>query len=142
MNTSFITDQDYTTIIGEAAFRAISQASTTARAAAEAEAIEEIAAYLRPVYDTDAIFAAEGADRSRLIIICVADIALYHLSASLPQKMGTDIRKERYARAIKWLEGVQAGKILPALPLATDENGEPAGFPLVAGSQPPLNHLW
>ena len=42
------------------------------------------------------------------------DIALYHMSASMPQKMGSEIREVRYKRAIKWLEGVQAGGIIPA----------------------------
>ena len=51
-----------------------------------------------------------------------ADIALYHLVASLPQKMGIEIRKERYERAIEWLEGVQSGKIIPDLPLIEEED--------------------
>ena len=53
------------------------------------------------------------------------------MAASLPQKMGTEIRKERYDRAIKWLEGVQSGKIVPDLPVSTDEEGNPVGFPMV-----------
>ena len=59
-----------------------------------------------------------------------------------PQKMGMEIRKERYERAIKWLEGVQAGKIVPDLPLATDEDGNPVGFPMVYGCQKKLRHNW
>ena len=70
------------------------------------------------------------------------DIALYHMAASMPQKMGIDIRRERYERAVKWLEGVQAGKIVPDLPLATDENGNPVGFPMVYGCQKKLRHNW
>lgn len=142
MATSFITDQDYTVVVGENALRIISQASTTTRAEAEAEAVEEIAAYLRPRYDTEAIFSATGAERSRLIVMYAVDISLYHMAASMPQKMGTDIRKERYERATKWLEGVQAGRIIPDLPLAADTNGNPTGFPFRAGSQPKLHHNW
>ena len=67
---------------------------------------------------------------------------IYHMAASAPQKMGMEIRKERYERAIKWLEGVQAGKIIPDLPLAIDENGNPVGVPLVYGSQKKLRHNW
>ena len=70
------------------------------------------------------------------------DIALYHMTASAPQKMGMEIRKERYERAIKWLEGVQAGKIVPDLPLAVDEYGEPIGIPMVYGCQKKLKHNW
>ena len=45
-------------------------------------------------------------------------------------------------RAIKWLEGVQAGKIIPDLPLATDEDGTPTGDLLIFGSQKQLRHNW
>ena len=138
----FINDEDYSVVIGEQALKVISQVSDDNRANAEDEAIEEIASYLRPKYDTSALFSAEGNERNRLIVMYACDIALYHMSASLPQKMGTEIRKERYERAIKWLEGVQAGKIVPDLPVATDEEGNPVGFPMVYGCQKKLRHNW
>lgn len=56
--------------------------------------------------------------------------------------MGSEIRKERYERAIKWLEGVQAGKIIPDLPLAIDSDGMPSGDLLIFGSQQQLHHNW
>ncbi|MDO4202291.1 MAG: DUF1320 family protein [Bacteroidales bacterium] len=138
----FITDQDYQVVIGEQALKVVSQVSTENRANAETEAVEEIAGYLRPKYDTDAIFNTSGDDRNRLIVMYTCDIAIYHMAASVPQKMGMEIRKERYERAIKWLEGVQAGKIVPDLPLATDESGDPTGIPFVYGSQKKLHHNW
>ncbi len=138
----FINDEDYSVVIGEQALKVISQVSDDNRANAEDEAIEEISSYLRPKYDTSALFSAEGNERNRLIVMYACDIALYHMSASLPQKMGTEIRKERYERAIKWLEGVQAGKIVPELPVATDEEGNPVGFPMVYGCQKKLRHNW
>lgn len=97
----FIDNEDYRVVIGEAALKVISQSSPENIANAEAEAMEEIAGYLRPVYDTDAVFSASGDDRNRLIVMYTADIVLYHLTASQPQKMGSEIRKERYDRAIK-----------------------------------------
>ncbi|MBO7466598.1 MAG: DUF1320 family protein [Bacteroidaceae bacterium] len=138
----FITDQDYQVVIGEQALRVISQVSAENRNNAETEAVEEIASYLRPKYDTDAIFSAEGNSRNKLIVMYAADIAIYHMQASAPQKMGMEIRKERYERAIKWLEGVQAGKIIPELPLATDSDGNSVGMPIVYGSQKKLRHNW
>ena len=105
----FITENDYAVVIGEDALKVISRASEENRANAVLEAIEEISGYLRPVYDCEAIFSAEGNARNKLIVMRTADIALYHLVASLPQKMGIEIRKERYERAIEWLEGVQSG---------------------------------
>ena len=145
----FITDQDYKVVIGEQALKVVSQVSAENRANAETEAVEEISSYLRPKYDVQKIFATvpdgstSGEDnRNRLIVMYTCDIALYHMTASAPQKMGMEIRKERYERAIKWLEGVQSGKIVPDLPLATDEEGNPVGFPMVYGCQKKLRHNW
>ena len=138
----FFNEDDYKVVIGENALKVISQVSVENRARAEDEAIEEISSYLRPKYDTNAIFSAEGNQRNSIIVMYICDIALYHMAASLPQKMGTEIRKERYERAIKWLEGVQAGKIVPELPLATDEvTGDTLnGFSF--HSEPKLTNNW
>ena len=78
----FIDNEDYRVVIGDAALKVVSQSSPENIANAEAEAIEEISGYLRPVYDTGAIFAATGGDRNRLIVMYTADIVLYH---SLPR---------------------------------------------------------
>ncbi len=140
---AFITEEDYRVVIGDTALKVVSQATEENRINAELEAREEISSYLRPTYDTAAIFLAEGDARNRLIVMYTCDIALYHLVSAMPQKMGSEIRKERYDRAIKWLEGVQAGKIIPDLPIATDEEGEQAGGGGITwGSQSPLRHNW
>ena len=118
----FITDEDYRVVIGDAALKTVSQTSAENRANAESEAQEEISSYLRPVYDCKAVFAAEGDGRNKL--------------------MGSEIRKERYERAVKWLEGVQAGKIVPDLPVCVDATGEPSGIGVVFHSQKPLRHNW
>lgn len=138
----FITDEDYKVVIGDQALKVVSQVSQENRANAETEAMEEMAGYLRPKYNTEAVFSAAGTDRNRLVVMYTCDIALYHMAASTPQKMGMEIRKERYERAVKWLEGVQAGKIVPDLPLAMDEYGEPVGMPMVYGCQKKLKHNW
>lgn len=138
----FITQEDYKVVIGDSALKVISQISGENRANAEAEAQEEIAGYLRPKYDCTAIFTAEGTGRNRLIVMYTCDIALYHMSAAMPQKMGSEIREERYKRAIEWLEGVQAGKIVPDLPLAVTEDGTPAGQGILWYSQKPLRNNW
>ena len=138
----FITNEDYKVVIGDQALKVVSQVSQENRANAETEAMEEIAGYLRPKYNTKAVFSAAGTERNRLVVMYTCDIALYHMAASTPQKMGMEIRKERYERAVKWLEGVQAGKIVPDLPLAMDEYGEPVGIPMVYGCQKKLKHNW
>ncbi|MBO6248657.1 MAG: hypothetical protein J6N54_07600, partial [Bacteroidales bacterium] len=80
----FIQENDYNVVIGETAFRVVSQADPGTRVIAELEAEEEISGYLRPKYDCKAIFEAEGSDRNRLILMYACDIALYHMASSLP----------------------------------------------------------
>lgn len=138
----FITEEDYKVVIGDAALKVVSQTSAEIRANAEAEAMEEISGYLRPTYDTDQIFNADTDERNRLVVMYTCDIALYHMVSAMPQKMGSEVRKERYERAIKWLEGVQSGKIIPDLPLAVGDDGEPSGGMLIYHSQKPLRHNW
>ena len=138
----FLTDQDYAVVIGDDALRTISRASEQNRANAEQEAIEEISGYLRPVYDCNNIFSAEGSERNPLIVMRTADIALYHLFASMPQKMGAEIRKERYDRAVEWLEHIQSGKIVPDLPRAIDPEADGFSCPTVFFADKPLRHNW
>ena len=142
----FLTNEDYAVVIGEQALRVFSQINPDNLHNSELEAIEEISSYLRPKYDAEAIFSAEGEQRNRLIVMYCADISLYHLSASIPQKMGSEIRKERYERAIKWLEGVARGQIVPNLPVVgsgspnSSATADHSGF--AYGSQAPLHHSW
>lgn len=122
----YITDNDYRIIIGETALKVISQAEEIIRRHAESSALEEVAGYLRPMFDPSAEFALEAEARNERLVTVVCDVALYHLSASLPQRLGSEVRKERYERAIKWLEDVQKGRIVPLLPRPTDDMQEQA----------------
>lgn len=137
----FITENDYAVVIGKDSLKVISGASAESRYKAEQEAIEEISGYLRPRFDCDSIFGAEEWKRNQIIVMIAVDIAIYHLTASAPQRMGAEIRKERYDRAIKWLEGVQAGKIVPDLPLAGSDDDN-SGFGISYHSFPKLRHDW
>lgn len=138
----FITDNDYSVVVGEEALKVISRASESNRRSAEQEAMEEIAGYLRPEYDCNALFTAEGEARNRLVVMYAVDIALYHMVASMPQKMGIEIRKERYDRAIRWLEGVQAGKIMPDIPKPDADDGSDKVCGTVYFSEKKLRHNW
>ncbi len=57
--------------------------------------------------------------------------------------MGREIRKERYDRAIKWLEEVQTGKVTPDLPTFTGEDGEEDIYnPVKWGSEKSNTYIW
>ena len=98
---SFITQEDFKVVSSEASLKAITGADPDNISNAIAEAQEEVAGYLRPKYDTDRIFATEGNGRNRQLVMYTADIALYNMIASLPNRMGYETRKERYDRSIK-----------------------------------------
>lgn len=86
--------------------------------------MEEVAGYLRSRYDVAAVFEATGDNRNKVIVMRCCDVALYHMVSSRNQRQGMEIRKERYERAIKWLEDVQKGLIMPDLPTPVGPNGE------------------
>lgn len=138
----FLTENDY--IVASAdALTIFSQSTPKKREKAEKMAIEEIAGYLRSRYDTGLIFSAVGDNRNDVIVMHACDITLYHLVSWLPGKMGREIRKERYERAIKWLEEVQAGKVTPNLPTCTGEDGEEdINNPVKWGSEKSNTYIW
>lgn len=139
----FLEYTDYRVVAGEAAFKTISQAEPDVVAQAEREAVEEICGYLRPKYDVEAVFAAEGAARNAHIVMICADMALYHMVASQPQRMGYEIRETRYRRAVKWLEDVASGKVVPDLPVAGAGGPEDGSGPAVSwGSQWKRGNEW
>jgi len=124
-------------VAGEAAFKAITQAQPEVVERAEREAVEEICGYLRPKYDVEAVFAATGEARNAQVVMLAADIALYHMVASQPQRMGYEIREARYRRAVKWLEDAAAGRVVPDLPVA-GAGGSVAG----TGNTPLWGSMW
>lgn len=138
----FVDAEDYKVVIGDLALKVITQTDPQNRANAESEAIEEMSGYLRPKYDCKAIFSATGWARNPQILMYVCDIALYHMAASASGRMGAEVRKERYDRAIKWLESVQNGKVVPDLPLVSVNDGEDGGMPLLCGSETKINNVW
>ena len=136
----FLAEEDYI-VASNTALSVLQQCSEEKRETAERMAIEEVSGYLRSRYDVKKIFAATGSERNNIIVLRTSDVALYHLSAWLPNKMGHEIRKERYE--LKWLEGVQAGKIIPDLPTVTGENGEEdVNNPVKWGSGIQNTYIW
>jgi phage gp36-like protein len=67
--------------------------------------------YLENRYDVEAIFNATGEERDRVILSVLLDIVIYDVfSIHNPQKL-SQVRKDRYDRAMKWLKAVQRGEI-------------------------------
>lgn len=119
----FVTEEDYI-MVGADSLKILQQSDPDKRRMAELSAQEEISSYLRSRYDVEITFVATAAERNSQIVMYYCDIALYHMSSWLPGRMGFEIREKRYETAMKWLDKVQAGKVIPALPTITGPAGE------------------
>lgn len=130
---AFLTTDDFRTVCDSATLDVIHQSDEENLARAEGYAIEEVSSYLRSRYDIANAFAATGNERNRQLVMITCDVALYHLVAWLPRRIGFEIREIRYKRAIEWLESVQNGKATPDLPTLTDNEGNDIGNPVRYG---------
>jgi phage gp36-like protein len=139
----FLSIEDYKAVVDNKTLDVINQSDPENLNRAEGYAIDEISSYLRAAessktgirpYDIAAAFSATGADRNRQLVMYACDVALYHLIAWLPGRIGFDIREIRYKRAIEWLESVQAGKVILDIPLVPEEAADDAGNAIRWGS--------
>ena len=121
-------------------------------------AIEEMKSYLSPNlqtqfrdgrkrYDVDAIFSSEGNDRNALVVELAKSIAVYYICRLANVDIIHEQVKQRYDRAIDWLEKVSGtGKYNNSAPinanlptLTTNENNE-SSLPFRSGSMEKFNH--
>lgn len=119
----FLTKEDFNAVCDDQTLAVINQQNEENLSRSENYAIEEISSYLRSKYDVASVFSSIGEQRNAQIVMICCDIALYHLIAWLPKRIGFEIREIRYKRAIEWLESVQASKASPDLPPLTKDDG-------------------
>lgn len=141
----FLTQEDYIQV-GADALKIMQQASDDNRYKAEARAISLIKGYLRPRYDVEAVFNAQGEERDMTLVGYAIDIALYYLVASLPQRMGFEIREKLFEQAVAWLKDVQRGNIqldLPPAPPSPDgSDADSATGPIRFGTGIRNDYFW
>jgi len=135
--SQFVTLSDYDASIHREILDAIVREDETIIEICEDRAIAEMRGYLSRRYDCDRIFSATAADRNQLILMMAVDIAIYHIfSIHNPQKI-SQIRKDRYQRAIEWLKHVAREEIsidgAPAIP--EDESRSRATFLTVSNKK-------
>lgn len=112
---NFIVPEDYDASIHreilDSLLRTDSQKDSAIVEICEDRAIAEMRSYLSKYYDCDAIFSQSGTERHPLILMMAIDIAVYHIFClHNPYKM-SQIRKDRYDRAVEWLKAVAKGDI-------------------------------
>jgi len=102
----FINIDDYDASVHREILDALVREDESLAEICEDRAIAEARCYLSKRYDCDKIFVARSKERHPLILMMVLDIAIYHIFCiHNPQKL-SQIRKDRYERAVEWLKAV------------------------------------
>lgn len=126
---NFITIEDYDASIHRDILDALTRQDAALVEVCEDRAVAEMRCYLSGRYDCDNLFAPvpdgdESARNSRhqLVLMMALDIAIYHIfSIHNPMKL-SQLRKERYDRAVEWMKAVAAGTIsIEGAKLATEK---------------------
>ena len=120
--SNFINIEDYDASIHRDILDALTREDASLVEICEDRAIAEMRCYLSGRYDCDAIFSASGTERHQLVLMMALDIAIYHIfSIHNPVKL-SQLRKDRYERAVEWMKAVAAGTIsIDGAPLAAEE---------------------
>lgn len=109
--STFIQPTDYDASIHAEVLAAVTRNDSAVIEICEDRAIEQMKGYMQARYDCDAIFSATGTDRNQLVLMMAIDIAIYHiLCAHNPQKL-SQMRQDRYDRALEWLKKVSENKL-------------------------------
>ena len=118
----FIELSDYDASIHREILDALTRDDETVVEICEDRAIAEMRCCLSRRYDCDKIFSAIGTSRNQLVLMMAIDIAVYHIFCiHNPQKL-SQIRKERYERAVEWMKAVAAEEIsIDGAPLLPEE---------------------
>ena len=109
---------------------------------AEQTALSEIYSLLAGKVDSKTLASHLSKTPYTVLHQYAVDIVLYHLSASLPQKMGTEIREERYKTAKEWLYLVRDSKAILPIENNTTQEENPKTQATIYGSMPKQNNIW
>lgn len=135
--STFIDLEDYDATIHREILDALTRSDEAIVEVCEDQAIAEMRSYLSSRYDCDKIFGKTGSDRHPLILMYAKDIAVYHIfCAHNPYKI-SEIRKDRYERAVEWLKAVNADKLNIEGADKKEDGDGPSGSPWQVRS----NHL-
>lgn len=122
---AYLTSAEINTHLYGGVVTEINRGDATILQAAIDAAIAEASGYLT-AYDLVAIFAAVGALRNPILLLYIKDITVWHYIQLANPAVEMELRLKRYERAIEFLQGIQSGKVNPALPYpaAPPEPGE------------------
>ena len=135
--SEFIKIEDYDATLHREILDALVRADESIVEVCEDRAIAQMRSYISQVYDCDEIFAQRGEQRNQLILMFAIDIAVYHLFCIHNPHNMSQIRVDRYDRAVEWLKGVQKGMIsVDGLPAAPNDGYANKSTPYLISSNP------
>ena len=140
--SQFVQLSDYDASIHREILDALVRDDETVVEICEDRAIAEMRCYLSRRYDCDRIFSATGDGRHPLVLMLFFDIAVYHIfSIHNPQKL-SQLRRDRYDRAVEWMKAVAAEDIsIEGAPLLPEEQ-RAAHAPFRISSNPKRHCHW
>ena len=119
---AFINKDDYRFSISLAVLDTLTGGDDAIINELSAQAIEEAKSYLNIRFDTDALFALNGDDRHKAVMMYCKDLALYHLYSINTLSSIPETRVNRYTNALNFLKDVRDQKInLDKMPLNYSE---------------------
>lgn len=139
--SQFIELNDYDASIHREILGALTREDDTVVEVCEDRAVAEMRCYLSKRYDCDAIFAARGEQRHQLVLMMAIDIAVYHIFClHNPQKI-SQVRKDRYERAVEWMKAVAAEDIsIEGAPLPPEEERASKAAFRIQSNRKRVNH--
>lgn len=123
---SYIEVSELYTKVKEVELKAIIEDNEAIAETAIETAIEFAEGKLGKYYDTDAIFAKIGTERSKLLVDFIKDIAIWKIIGLANPSIDYEDCKFRYQEAVGWFEAVYDGmklskKNFPPIPEDADE---------------------
>lgn len=119
--SQFIQPSDYGASIHSEILDAITRNDETLIEVCEDRAIADMRGYLSKRYDCDKLFAATGPNRNQLVLMMLIDITVYHLFCIHNPRNLSEVRKDRYERAVDWMKAVKRGLDIDGAPLLPTE---------------------
>ena len=107
----FISKEDFDATVHRDILEAVTRQDDAVVEICADRAISEMRCYLSGRYDCDAVFSATGKERNQLVLMMLTDMAVYHLFCIHNPTKLSQMRKDRYERAVEWLKAVRRGDI-------------------------------
>ena len=120
--SQFIELTDYDASIHREILDALTREDESIVEICEDRTLAEMRGYLSRRYDCDRLFAATGRERNQLVLMMAVDITVYHIFCiHNPQKL-SQVREDRYERAVEWMKAVADEDIsIEGAPLLPEE---------------------